>query len=596
MHTVSACILSYNRPAFIGEAIASVLQQTVKPTEILILDNASDAQVLAQVRPYLDQGVRWMGADSNQGAIWNFRRALQTAQSDFLFVLHDDDRLCPNFIEKQLQYLVQHPDVGAITCNGYVINIQGERMGTTLSTNFAHAEVVERYINAAQVAACYAGDSCLPFSPMMYRAEFVRHVPLRDEFGKVADAVFFCDLADAGTLAYQARPLYECRAHADQDSGHFPAQELAQLTVFFASRTGSAADVAHLQQLLVLQHTARQLRNLWHAVHPWNTQRLRAEIAQLQHPRFRIAAAVQVCWRAVAKRVAPWLGVRTHAHAAQASAPLHKRRSTLKQKIIKLHFFLSEQLGINPLRTWASLRGTLAFVRDLRAFRRAYTGPLVLSPCLGDRYQEGGSTKNEYFWQDLLVARHVFQHKPLRHVDVGSRIDGFVAHVASFRIIEVFDIRPVSANIPGVIFRQADLMSANSEHAHLQEQAGYCDSLSCLHALEHFGLGRYGDPVNPQGYQRGMVNLARLLQTHGRLYLSTPIGSERVEFNANWVFDPQTIVRTATPLGLALDTLTVLDQQGGQEVLHQPSTAQLQALGQMHYRLGIFQFTKVAHT
>ena len=269
--------------------------------------------------------------------------------------------------------------------------------------------------------------------------------------------------------------------------------------------------------------------------------------------------------------------------------------STLKQKLIKLHFFMSEQLGINPLRTWASLRGSLAFVQDLLAFRRGYKGRLVLNPCLGDRYQEGGSTKNEYFWQDLLVAQDIFQRKPVRHVDVASRIDGFVAHVASFRTVEVFDIRPVTVSIPGVIFQQADLMSSDSVHSHLQGQLGYCDSLSCLHALEHFGLGRYGDPVDPLGYQRGLANLAKLLQVHGRLYLSTPIGRERVEFNANWVFDPQTIVQTATPLGLVLDTLTVLDQKGGHEVLHKPSTAQLLELGQMYYRLGIFQFTKVAY-
>lgn len=263
-----------------------------------------------------------------------------------------------------------------------------------------------------------------------------------------------------------------------------------------------------------------------------------------------------------------------------------------KRELIRLHSFLSEQLGVDPLKTWAGVRGLPAYLRDLAQFRRGYQGKLILNPYLGDRYKEGGSTKNEYFWQDLLVAQRIFQAQPTRHVDVGSRIDGFVAHVASFRPIEVFDIRPVTSTIPGVVFKQADLMSAASVAALCGERGGYCDSISCLHAIEHFGLGRYGDPVNTLGYQRGVENLSKLLHPGGRLYLSTPIGTERVEFNANWVFDPNTILSVANAAGLRLDELTVLDQQGGHETVLRPSAEKLNALAKEDYRLGIFHFLK----
>nr|WP_315463752.1 DUF268 domain-containing protein [uncultured Rhodoferax sp.] len=263
-----------------------------------------------------------------------------------------------------------------------------------------------------------------------------------------------------------------------------------------------------------------------------------------------------------------------------------------KKLLIRLHSFLSEQLGLDPLKTFAGVRGFPEYVRDLAKFRRGYRGRLILNPYLGDRYKEGGSTKNEYFWQDLLVAQRIFREQPLRHVDVGSRVDGFVAHVASFRHIEVFDIRPLASDIPGVVFRQADLMSVDSVDALCGASGGYCDSLSCLHAIEHFGLGRYGDPVDPIGYRRGIENLSKLLLPGGRLYLSTPVGSERVEFNANWVFDPNTIVTTANAVGLRLDELTVLDQQGGHETVVRPTAEKLDLLAKEHYRLGIFHFLK----
>lgn len=103
-----------------------------------------------------------------------------------------------------------------------------------------------------------------------------------------------------------------------------------------------------------------------------------------------------------------------------------------------------------------------AYLEDLYRFRKYFSGKLKIVPCLHDRYEEGGTTKSEYFWQDLLVARWIHAASPSRHVDIGSRVDGFVAHVAAFREIEVFDVRPITTNIPGVVFRQVDLMNAES--------------------------------------------------------------------------------------------------------------------------------------
>lgn len=177
------------------------------------------------------------------------------------------------------------------------------------------------------------------------------------------------------------------------------------------------------------------------------------------------------------------------------------------------------------------------FLRTYRELKRQQTLSSVefpfgeFWPCLDDRKANAGSAKGHYFHQDLLVARRVFANRPRLHVDVGSRIDGFVAHVASYREIEVFDVRPLASTIPNVRFKQVDLMAPLPP-----ELAGYCDSLSCLHALEHFGLGRYGDRVDFEGHVKGLANLKRILAKGGKLYLSVPIGPQRIEFNAHRVF------------------------------------------------------------
>jgi len=155
---------------------------------------------------------------------------------------------------------------------------------------------------------------------------------------------------------------------------------------------------------------------------------------------------------------------------------------------------------------------------------------------LEERHAKSGIAGGHYFHQDLLVAKRILRAKPVRHVDVGSRVDGFVAHVATFRPIEVFDIRPLRYTVPNITFRRCDITNRNLGIS------AYCDSLSCLHALEHFGLGRYGDRIDIEGHLRGLENLHKILQPNGTLYLSVPIGPDRIEFNGHRVLSTRTVL------------------------------------------------------
>ena len=139
--------------------------------------------------------------------------------------------------------------------------------------------------------------------------------------------------------------------------------------------------------------------------------------------------------------------------------------------------------------------------------------------------------KGAYFPHDLIVARDIYKSKPERHVDIGSRIDGFVAHVAVFREIEVFDIRQQTSRVKNIIFKQAVFMQLPPD------LTGYCDSISSLNAVEHFGLGRYGDPIDPYGHLKGIENISAMLKPGGVFYFAVPHGKQRIEFNAHRIFD-----------------------------------------------------------
>lgn len=244
-----------------------------------------------------------------------------------------------------------------------------------------------------------------------------------------------------------------------------------------------------------------------------------------------------------------------------------------------------QSLALNGLdlgRLAASAKALGPFLRERRTFRAAPGGdawPMTALPVLADRGEEAGVAGDQYFQQDLHVAKLVLAAAPERHVDVGSRIDGFIAHLLMFREVEVVDVRPLTSTVEGLTFVQGDGTTLD----------GFADgsipSLSSLHAVEHFGLGRYGDPLDPLGSEKALAAYQRVLARGGRLYLSVPVGRRRIEFNAHRVFDPQDPVDLVPEL--ALERFDGIDDQGRFLADTEPG-----ALAANEYGLGIYTFAR----
>ena len=262
-------------------------------------------------------------------------------------------------------------------------------------------------------------------------------------------------------------------------------------------------------------------------------------------------------------------------------------RLAKKSRALSVLYWWLLEFGFDPRKLARALAQLPRYVGNLRRFRKSFNGELRLRPSLHDSHETAGAVGSEYFWQDLWVAQKIFRANPVRHVDVGSRIDGFVAHVASFRSLEVLDIREVPVSIPGVDFRQADLMRPP------RQLIGFTPSLSCLHALEHFGLGRYGDPLSVDGHLEGMRSLSQLISLGGILYLGCPTGRLRVEFDSHRVLDPMLIVDVGREAGLVLESLVALKGQGVFEDVG-VSADSLRELSLREYSLCIYVFRKVA--
>ncbi len=192
-------------------------------------------------------------------------------------------------------------------------------------------------------------------------------------------------------------------------------------------------------------------------------------------------------------------------------------------------------LGININFGISNIKGLYWFISDYRKFNAQnklnLEFPITkLFPIIHDKFDSSGILSGHYFHQDLHIAQEIFHQNPVKHVDIGSRTDGFVAHVASFREIEVFDIRPLESTVTNVKFIQSDFTNIDPN------LENYTDSISCLHAIEHFGLGRYNDTLDKDGHLKGLNAIYKTLKKEGIFYFSTPIGNQRIEFNAHRVF------------------------------------------------------------
>lgn len=175
------------------------------------------------------------------------------------------------------------------------------------------------------------------------------------------------------------------------------------------------------------------------------------------------------------------------------------------------------------------------YAADFRGFQKMSTAgasrfPVLWKdryPCLKDK-TKGTDFDRHYIYHPAWAARIVAQTMPKYHVDISSSLY-FSSIVSAFVPVRFYDYRPADLRLSNLTTESADLLA-------LPFAQDSVESLSCMHVVEHIGLGRYGDILDPDGDLKAIAELKRVLAAGGSLLFVVPIGKPKILFNAHRIY------------------------------------------------------------
>ncbi len=205
---------------------------------------------------------------------------------------------------------------------------------------------------------------------------------------------------------------------------------------------------------------------------------------------------------------------------------------------------------------------------------------LDLNPQIRDKTIGTGFDRH-YVYHTSWAARKVKEINPTVHTDISSSLY-FCGIVSAFLPVNFYDYRPAALYLSNLKSEAGNLHS-------LPFQTESIDSLSCMHTIEHVGLGRYGDPIDPKGDIKAIEEIKRVLKSGGSFLYVAPIGKKAlIEFNAHRIYTYDLVMSMMGGLTLKEFSLIPEFEKDGGIILN----ADPKLLENEHYACGCFHFVK----
>ncbi|WP_421942206.1 DUF268 domain-containing protein [Pedobacter sp.] len=218
--------------------------------------------------------------------------------------------------------------------------------------------------------------------------------------------------------------------------------------------------------------------------------------------------------------------------------------------------------------------------QETHSLKRFTLDERIFFPCLNDNTAETGFDRH-YVYHPAWATRIVLKNKPDKHIDISSTLH-FSSILSAFLPVEFYDYRPAKLDLPNLKSLAGDLLN-------LPFESDSVISLSCMHTVEHVGLGRYGDPIDYDGDLKAINELKRVLAPGGTLLFVVPLGAKNVIcFNAHRIYAKDQVLTLFSDLELIQFALIPEDESDG-GLVTDPSD---ELLSRQFYGCGCFWFSK----
>ena len=222
------------------------------------------------------------------------------------------------------------------------------------------------------------------------------------------------------------------------------------------------------------------------------------------------------------------------------------------------------------------------FLGEYQQFKKKNDGRLRMKfseiyPCLSDRVKTTPFDRH-YVYHPAWAARVLAETRPEYHVDISS-ILAFSTIVSAFVPIRFYDYRPADISLSNYQSDFADLNNLPFETASIP-------SLSCMHTIEHIGLGRYGDRIDPEGDLKAIAEIIRVVKKGGDILFVAPLGTGRIEFNGQRLYTREQVASYFT--GCELKKFTLVPDTGDLV-----DNADTELINKQNFPCGCFWFRKM---
>ena len=249
---------------------------------------------------------------------------------------------------------------------------------------------------------------------------------------------------------------------------------------------------------------------------------------------------------------------------------------------------ITSKIFAKPARRLRELTGDYRRVRrQYREFKTAQAGTArQFDIDWNERMLIAGENTNvtrfsaHYIYHPAWAARIVKQVRPAFHTDISSTLS-FCSMLSAFIPVKFYDYRPANIHL-------SDLYSGKADLTALPFADGSIESISCMHTVEHIGLGRYGDPIDPNGDLKAISELKRVTKTGGSILFVTPVGRPRIIWNAHRIYAYRQILEAFQ--GCELQDFYLIPDNAA-ETAPIPNATEEQA-DEQSYGCGCFWFVK----